>query len=223
MKAEFLQKSPSITIDLIKEIEIKTGFEIDVRISSNSNHMACYYNPNEAVIKVPNLEYFISTPGAFFHEVLHLYRNIVQDQPRLYLHQKEEDRDNWESFDKEVLNFDNHIEHFSIIPRELSIFPERTEYWIKKWMILSESLEYEATSQHLKFNLFILGMLADNISSASLLQNYLRKLEYKHGYCEELLNYKAGIDLNNISKKELVQKIVNYFNLPWMKIGRAHV
>lgn len=218
MKSEFFQKVPSISINLIKEIEIKTGFEIDVRINSNNNHMTCFYNLNETVITAPCLEYFIRTPGAFFHEVLHLYRNIVQNEPRLFLHEKEEDSDNAKEFDQEILNFDNHIEHFSIIPLELSIFPERKEYWFKKWMTLCKTLEDEEASQHLKFNLFMLGMSVDKIFPASELQDYLRKLECKHGYYEELLIYKAGIYLNNMSKKELVQKIVNYFNLPWMII-----
>jgi hypothetical protein len=126
MQHEFFARLSPAVQSLVKSLEAKTGLDVTVEVSPDrARNLACTVDEAGATLKTYSVDYF--PDGGVFHELRHIERLTVEGLPRLI--------DNpgsaawtWD-IDEALHKLDNTLEHFVIVPEELSAFPERHDRW----------------------------------------------------------------------------------------------
>lgn len=108
----------------VGQLEAHCGFQLDVRIVPASTFLSCSIGPNAAIIITPDVASF--QDAAVRHEVTHIYRRLVDGIPGLAPGNNTLGNADFEDW---LSSFDNAVEHFYMIPEELSRYPERLEHW----------------------------------------------------------------------------------------------
>ncbi len=125
MKQEFRSFLVPETISLLEEIENSLGEEVQVIIDQNrQDTLACDIDGFTATILTPNENHF--PDGSVFHELLHLKRFCVEEIPRMVIC---ENHDCGPRFAKGIVDLDNNLEHFVIVPKDIEHNSKRKTYW----------------------------------------------------------------------------------------------
>lgn len=132
MQNEYLKKLPPDLNELISLVEHESGLEIKVVLDPNLNNsgplgigkLKIDIQVQSICLFAPSNGYFPN--GAVRHEVLHVKRIYVDNNPRLAL----ADDVNWNPpLEKSLVQLDNAIEHLIIVPIELEKHSERHIHW----------------------------------------------------------------------------------------------
>lgn len=127
MAPSFLILLPGWLVDLIAETEAAIGFEIQVAVVPELQHLKVNVGASVAQILTPTIERFQA--ASVYHELLHVRRQLVEGVPRLDASSAIEDGVHFLSIQKQAAREDNAIEHLVTVPIELERFPERRAYW----------------------------------------------------------------------------------------------
>ena len=134
MQAEYANLLTPVLAELVRETEAHIGFPIEVVVRQRRSPrradgvipLACEVEKNSARLLTPSVHQ-LSSPGAVFHELLHIRRFLVEGVPRLV------DCDDYEAWTPDIGTAltaqDNGLEHLVIVPHELREFPERRTHW----------------------------------------------------------------------------------------------
>lgn len=132
MQPEYLARLSAPVQQFILEVEKSAGVDIKVIPDFKQNEggtsgqgkLAVVIDAQSVQIFVPTNGYF--PDGAVRHEVLHVWRFLVEGVPKLTLADNEE----WDkTFSDALGGLDNAIEHIVIVPVELQFHPDRRQHW----------------------------------------------------------------------------------------------
>lgn len=204
MNNEYLSLLSPKTKELLAKIESHIESEVIVKLdSSRTDTLACEIENFELTILTPNKERFLD--DSVFHELLHFERFCISNIPRMIACDDYNFAD--ETFETKVTAVDNNLEHFVIVPTELQLRPNRTEYWEKR-------LEKKAALQMQGLDLLIDWAFAKHILPEA---NVSQKLEAKvsdlgfRSEAEQLLE----VVLRNLHcKPNLVKSVISSSNIP---------
>lgn len=126
MKQEYTDRLPQEIRSIAQRIERHIDSQIDVRVdNSRKNILACEINRRGAAILIPHHDYF--PVASVLHELLHIHRVCVDSVPRVVVCDAYQ---YWTpKLESGLTTLDNNIEHFGIVPVEISYRPDRREYW----------------------------------------------------------------------------------------------
>lgn len=66
---------------------------------------------------------------SLWHEVQHISLNLIQHTPRMYCRNSAS-----QELREEVCKVDNDIDHAKFVGQEISMFPNREQYWSEEWL-----------------------------------------------------------------------------------------
>lgn len=137
MKKSHLAFLPKELLDVISDVELKTG--ISVNFSEITEELKTEFPAmakNEAILDIDPARNKISiwlsaaevAPHVIGHEIIHLRRNIIESCPKMF-----PAKANPSEMDENIFFSENDLEHFFVIREEISAFPDAKEFWISHY------------------------------------------------------------------------------------------
>lgn len=137
MHKNILSNIPQDLLNVIPQVEIKTGISVDISIISDEikadfpligkSQVILDINPDQRSISILVGETEIA-PHMIGHELIHLRRNIIEGCPKMF-----PVASNSPESIQEIFLIENDLEHFFVIREEISKFPGSEKHWISHY------------------------------------------------------------------------------------------
>lgn len=215
MDIDFLNILPEKSKELVSEIETYSGFEIQVlpnptpvsATDPNPNAPACMVTETSAQIlhRGNNID-----PQGFTHELLHIYRYLVQQIPQV-IPVSSSDSSNF----KVTSQIENALEHLVIVPLEQKYGFDPHDYWNKTVKQNWEKIDHSSVNTFAIRKNCLLGWLtvSNLVTDEETKQIAERKIN-KLGYLDKAKQLNFKVVKYKKSKEKQLSCVINFLRIP---------